>query len=471
MRRLILGPPGTGKTTYLINIMEEEIGRGVDPRRIAFLSFTRKAAQEARDRAQAAFGFSKADLPYFRTLHSLAFHRLGLRKDDVFGPKNLVEIGDLLGLSFSTRQSQVEEGLPTGVHRGDRYLFLDGYARARRLSADDAWRTLTDTEELNLWEFERFRLTLEKFKRVRHLVDFADMLDLCPPLDADVVILDEAQDCSTAQWEMFWRVLGSAKRIYVAGDDDQAIYAWAGADIHGFQRLQGFDIHRLSKSHRVSKSIHRLADGIVRRISSRYDKDYLPSEEEGMVKFHRQPECVDITSGEWMLLARNSYHLSQLVEMAKYQGVPYTVRGVSGVNGKHIKAVLAWEKRRRGQILSLEEEGAISEFLPRDRDPDRNLIWHEALTRIPLAEREAYISMLKRGESLTKPPRVNINTIHAVKGGEVDNVLLLTDMTYRTAEGYAVNPDNEHRVFYVGVTRAKKSLHIIEPQENAGYPM
>ena len=117
----------------------------------------------------------------------------------------------------------------------------------------------------------------------------------------------------------------------------------------------------------------------------------------------------------------------------------------------------------------MEEEGAISEFVPRGSDPDRNLIWHEALTRIPLEDRETYIAMLRRGESLTKPPRVNINTIHAVKGGEADNVLLLSDMTYRTAEGYNVNPDNEHRVFYVGVTRAKKTLHIIEQQESAGY--
>ena len=53
---LILGPPGTGKTTRLISIMEKEIARGVKPERIAFVSFTKKATEEAADRAAEKFG-------------------------------------------------------------------------------------------------------------------------------------------------------------------------------------------------------------------------------------------------------------------------------------------------------------------------------------------------------------------------------------------------------------------------------
>ena len=63
-----------------------------------------------------------------------------------------------------------------------------------------------------------------------------------------------------------------------------------------------------------------------------------------------------------------------------------------------------------------------------------------------------------------------METIHGVKGAQADNVLLLLDYSRRTANGFNLNPDHEHRVFYVGVTRAYHSLHIIRPQTYNSYP-
>ena len=64
----IFGPPGTGKTTKLLQIIEDAIADGIQPERIAFLSFTRKAAQEAIDRACIKFNLDSKHFPHFRTL-------------------------------------------------------------------------------------------------------------------------------------------------------------------------------------------------------------------------------------------------------------------------------------------------------------------------------------------------------------------------------------------------------------------
>ena len=89
----IYGPPGTGKTTKLLNIMEEAIAEGVRPERIAFLSFTRKAAQEAIDRACEKFNLDEKNFPHFRTLHSLAFRWVGFNKEDVMKAADMRFIG------------------------------------------------------------------------------------------------------------------------------------------------------------------------------------------------------------------------------------------------------------------------------------------------------------------------------------------------------------------------------------------
>jgi ATP-dependent exoDNAse (exonuclease V) beta subunit len=92
------------------------------------------------------------------------------------------------------------------------------------------------------------------------------------------------------------------------------------------------------------------------------------------------------------------------------------------------------------------------------------LIWHEALTKIPDEKREYVIALLRRGTRLMDKPQIKLSTIHAAKGGEADHVLLLTDLSAKSAQEYQSNPDDINRLLYVGLTRTRKSLHLVRPQ-------
>ena len=97
-------------------------------------------------------------------------------------------------------------------------------------------------------------------------------------------------------------------------------------------------------------------------------------------------------------------------------------------------------------------------------------VWFEALDDAGSRRIEYLRKMRKNGEQLNKKPRIELSTIHAAKGGESQNVALLTSLTKTTMETYERNPDDENRLFYVGATRTKENLHIIEPKQyNKGF--
>ena len=91
-------------------------------------------------------------------------------------------------------------------------------------------------------------------------------------------------------------------------------------------------------------------------------------------------------------------------------------------------------------------------------------IWHEALTRIPEDKRDYLVAVLRRKTKLSTMNRIRLSTIHGAKGGEADNVLLMMDLSPKFAAEMQKNGDNVHRLFYVGITRAKKALHLVLPK-------
>ena len=92
-------------------------------------------------------------------------------------------------------------------------------------------------------------------------------------------------------------------------------------------------------------------------------------------------------------------------------------------------------------------------------------------TNLAVHERSYILALLRAGEKIIKTPRIKLSTIHSAKGGEAENVVLLTDIPAKTWKKYEKQPDDETRVFYVGLTRAKQNLHIVQPKTNKYFMM
>ena len=101
--------------------------------------------------------------------------------------------------------------------------------------------------------------------------------------------------------------------------------------------------------------------------------------------------------------------------------------------------------------------------------------WFDAFTNLD-QEKELYIrTLLTNGEKLSEEPRIEVSTIHAAKGGECKNVILVLDNARKIRESTSVNvdkEDEEHRVWYVGVTRSMENLYILKPKKEwKGYQL
>jgi len=276
MKTIVLGPPGTGKTTTLLNEVDKYL-KNTDPNRIGYFSFTQKAAYEARDRAMDKFNLSEDDLPYFRTLHSLAFRKLGIKKENVMQRRHYDDLGKKINMRIDYNEYDAEQ---TGLFTtNSEYLRIIQLAKLRGITPEQQYNLKEHSQDLSVRDLKILSNELQAYKKEYGLIDFNDMItefvksDVSPKFD--VVFIDEAQDLSRMQWDMAKCIWNKTTDSYIAGDDDQAIFRWAGADVDSFITQKG-KILSLTQSYRIPRAVHDLAMGLVGRISNRLHKEWKP---------------------------------------------------------------------------------------------------------------------------------------------------------------------------------------------------
>lgn len=493
MRKIIFGPPGTGKTTRLLEIVEQELRIGVPPDRIAYLAFTRKAAQEAVQRACTKFKLDKKDLTWFRTIHSFVFKSMNYSQDEIMKPKHYAELSDIIKVPLVSVTSADEVGV--SIHNNE-HLHIYDLSRARGTSLKAEYKRYGQVDG----GFEKTNYitkSLIKYKDTMHVRDYTDLLeDFCsqgavPKLE--VVIVDEAQDMSNLQWKVIDKIMKHAARVYLAGDDDQAIFDWAGADPSRLINAKDWEKEVLQQSYRIPKSSHDIADRLITRIQHRQPKFWRPRDYKGFSRSYAYRLSSDsFNKGQWMILARTNYLLDQIEHDLKQYGHFYSRGNQPSISNKLSNAVSSWNKLRRKQEITIDDVKSIYYYMTVGQGVKRGfkgmnfqtvpgqtfsyrelrenygllvkntVSWESALDKVP-SSRSIYLRsiMLRNKKELSQEPRIKLSTIHGAKGGEADHVMLLTDLSRKADDSFLRNRDSERRVFYVGATRAKKSLHII----------
>ena len=473
MRYKVVGPPGTGKTRRLLNEVQRYVNKGTPLNKIGYFAFTRKAAGEARDRfLKINTHLTKKDIKYFQTLHSLAFGKLGLKEENVMQDLNYKVIGETCGIQI--KYAMYETNNWNGIFSSDsEYLSMINLARVKQISVMDQLDLNEHLSKIERDKLDAIEKEINNYKEIYGLIDFTDMIqkfwDWNRELNFDVIFVDEAQDLSLIQWTMINKIeKDTGCDVFVAGDDDQAIFGLAGADVDSFINYNAEEIP-LKQSERVPSIIQKTALNVINRIQeNRIDKEYFPKSETGQILERYRLSDIDMSTDNWLILTRTKSLLKSVPTYLKKKGLFFESAQGNSVGKSLYEDIQYWSKLQKKIHLPDIQVQRIKERIKGDMNI--SLHWYDAFNKLTESQITYMRLLLLNNEDPTKDARIKISTIHGAKGGEATNVVLFLNETANTIKGAkksTAKQDEEYRVWYVGVTRSMKNLYLIKSQNKS----
>jgi DNA helicase-2/ATP-dependent DNA helicase PcrA len=566
----LFGGPGSGKTTALLDRVEALLeDDDVEVRDVLVVSYTRAAAAEIRERLAERLGESPRALRgNVSTMHAKAYDLLNLSRGDVVGESDKEEFCDDYGLEFEDEYEGSRRRSARSTTLGNKIIATSQWLQRTRRDVED-WYDVPfkwNDEEVRLppeiddnaqvgnkytptWPSDDDRVDIPEsirawrsWKGDHDLVGFADMLErvkqrsLVPSVD--YLVIDEFQDITTLQYDVYEEWRPHLKRVLIAGDDDQVVYAWQGADPDLLLDEEVDEDVILPNSYRLPSRILNVVNREVSHIEKRQDKDLEPRTEGGSVEGVQRPSMLDLVRNvrdtiestdddTIMVLFRARYQMFQFMDEFIGEGIPFQCltdqrmwtdrltqyvdaiealaedESITGLQARRLADMLADSAFGTGErdtlfdelddreeaagvddVADLEiEPDLIREHAPFVPDPPAAADMLRKVTNFQERSVDAYFNGTYGGLARD---RVRVGTIHSAKGREADHVFVATDLTEKVVEQMAATveqegrevpgvdeftkhtspvptlTDNERRVFYVGMSRARERLVLME---------